>query len=223
MGSAEKEDYHIHSDHSSSPASCSVCNVDISLQGVLPGRGQQDPRMLGLCTPLFCSPKSITQCKYLRLEVFTAVTMKNGVFWDVTPVALVRTDVSEEHSAYFIRRVRRLLVTASVVPSSPIVVTLMKEALSSSETSVLTRATWRNIPGDTILQCKYSLLDEYLRCHNELFARPYWLPFHKRIGTYWPGRLTWIVMAVLSLGVRWLQHETDHSSTACDKVKISGG
>jgi hypothetical protein len=39
---------------------------------------------------------------------------------------------------------RRLLVAASVVPSSPILVTLMKEALGSSETSVLTRATWRN-------------------------------------------------------------------------------
>jgi hypothetical protein len=25
-----------------------------------------------------------------------AVTMKNAVFWDVTPVALVRTDVSDE-------------------------------------------------------------------------------------------------------------------------------
>jgi hypothetical protein len=46
-------------------------------------------------------------------------------------VVLVRTDVTGKLS------VRRLLVTASVVPSSQILVTLVKEALSSSETSVL--------------------------------------------------------------------------------------
>jgi hypothetical protein len=69
-------------------------------------------------------------------------------------VALVRADISEEFSSsiigvtriselgttLFLPSERRLLDTASVVPSSPILVTLMKEALRSSETSVLTRA-----------------------------------------------------------------------------------
>jgi hypothetical protein len=41
--------------------------------------------------------------------------MKNGVFWDVTPVALVRTDVSEELSAFFIR-VTRIVELRTTLP-----------------------------------------------------------------------------------------------------------
>jgi hypothetical protein len=44
-----------------------------------------------------------------------------------------------------------LLVNVNVVPSSPILVTPMMEATHSSETSVLTRVTRRNIPKDSIL------------------------------------------------------------------------
>jgi hypothetical protein len=53
--------------------------------------------------------------------------------------------------ATFLRCVLRLLVTANAVPSSPILVTLMMEALHSAETLALTRATRRNIPQDGIL------------------------------------------------------------------------
>jgi hypothetical protein len=55
--------------------------------------------------------------------------------------------------------VLRLLVTANVVPSLLIPVTMMMEAIGSSETLVFTRETRRNITEDGILHshCRENL------------------------------------------------------------------
>jgi hypothetical protein len=67
--------------------------------------------------------------------------MKNAVFWDITPCGCCKNK----------QRASVLPVSANVVPSSPIHVTLMMEAIRTSVASVLTRATGRNIPEDGVL------------------------------------------------------------------------
>jgi hypothetical protein len=86
----------------------------------------------------------------------------NAVFWDVTPCGSCNNrrfggSYRVHHQA--LRSVLRLLVTANIVPSSPILGTLMMEAIRFSETSVLRRAARRNTSEDSILHNSFLLKD----------------------------------------------------------------
>jgi hypothetical protein len=72
--------------------------------------------------------------------------MKHSVFWDITLCGLLR-----------------LLFTANVVPRSPILVTLMKEATCFSEMSVITTATRHHVPEVGILHSqRHEILKSYI-------------------------------------------------------------
>jgi hypothetical protein len=87
----------------------------------------------------------------------------------------------------FLRSVRQLLVTANV-PSSPILDTLMMEALSSFETSVPTRATRRNIPEDGVLHshCREELKSYIALIGWALYRRNNVSPARYELGLYIP-------------------------------------
>jgi hypothetical protein len=92
----------------------------------------------------------------IRIAVFTAIAMKNAVFWDVTPFGCcwnrhfggtyrLHYQCGKNQQVRNKFNSNQLLDTVKFVPSSLILSTLMMEAVCSSETSVSTRATQRHI------------------------------------------------------------------------------
>jgi hypothetical protein len=116
--------------------------------------------------------------------------LKNAISWDAMPCGSCknRRFRGTQHlhhqgdknrwarnvSSFFLRSVCQLLLTANV-PTSPALVTLMMEALCSSNMSVLTRATRHSIPEDGIL---HSHLHENIKSYimvNWLHLKDIWI------------------------------------------------
>jgi hypothetical protein len=81
----------------------------------------------------------------------TQMLQGNSSVLQVTPIIMEDTfSVRSVQGIHNERYIRQSLVMGNDVPSSPIVILMMK-AVRSSETSVFTRATRRKIPVDDIL------------------------------------------------------------------------
>jgi hypothetical protein len=111
----------------------------------------------------------------MRFQVFTAVTMKNAVFWDVAPC---RSSVNRRFGwTYRLHLQPPAHAGSSLADFS----TLKMKAIRSSETSVHTRCIRRHIPEDGILQPGYSFLVAHFTATSVARLQRVW---------WWDGRRT---------------------------------
>jgi hypothetical protein len=105
-------------------------------------------------------------------SVFTSATWRN-ILEDATRHRHRRENLKsyrdlknyDELKHAFVRDVLQLAVTANIVPSSPILITLIMEAIRSSEIAFLTTATRHHIPESGFLHShRREILKSYLHC-----------------------------------------------------------
>jgi hypothetical protein len=109
------------------------------------GRGGRPSHLTRKATSAQLTPEMTLYSKLVRFEVSTEVAMKDAVVWNVTPCGscknrlvseALRKEILCAHVA-FVLSVLPFLVPANVVPSLTILVTLIMEAIHSSESQFL--------------------------------------------------------------------------------------